>query len=69
MTRPMNTPDFIRILRKRGKSEAFVRSVVYDNPLRFFSQSKGYNFIPPVSVASSEAEGSDAARDHEAAAR
>jgi hypothetical protein len=24
--------------------------VVYDNPIRFFQQSKGFNFVPPLPV-------------------
>ncbi len=43
---PMNMPDLIRALRARGHSESIIRKVVYDNPLRFFSQAKRFNFKP-----------------------
>ena len=66
---PMNTPDFIRTLRKRGRSEEFIQSVVYDNPLRFFSQAKGFNFNPPVSVRDSRAGGLDPVPDDTAVVR
>ena len=66
---PMNTPDFIRTLRKRGKNEAFIRNVVYDNPLRFFSQSRRFNFSPPVSVREAQADRADVVPDDVAVVR
>lgn len=47
---PMNVPDFIRTLRARGHEEKAVKRIAYDNPLRFFRQSKGYNLNAPVAV-------------------
>ena len=47
---PMNMPDFIRALRARGHNEAAIRKVVYDNPLRFFSQAKRFNFQAPAAT-------------------
>jgi hypothetical protein len=46
---PMNVPDFIRVMRARGHDEATIRRVVYENPLWFFAQAKGFNFLPPTS--------------------
>jgi len=40
---PMNLPDFIRTLRARGHSEDAIRKIVYDNPLKFFRQSRRFN--------------------------
>jgi predicted metal-dependent TIM-barrel fold hydrolase len=45
---PMNTPDTIRIMRARGHDPMALHKVFYENPLRFFQQSKGYNFKPPI---------------------
>ena len=45
---PMNMPDFIRALRARGYSACDVHKIAYDNPLRFFSQAKRFNFDPPL---------------------
>lgn len=43
VSEPMNVPDFIRALRARGHSDVEVQRVVYDNPLAFFRQAKGFN--------------------------
>jgi hypothetical protein len=49
---PMNTPDFIRELRARGYDGGDIHKLVYENPLRFFRQSKRYNFSDaPLPVA------------------
>jgi hypothetical protein len=32
----------------RGHSEAAIRRVVYENPLQFFRQSRGFQFTEPV---------------------
>ena len=45
---PMNMPDFIRTLRSRGHDELTVHKLVYENPLRFLSQAKRFNFRPPI---------------------
>ena len=47
---PMNTPDFMRTMRGRKHDAVAVLEVVYENPLRFFSQSAKFNFEPPVPV-------------------
>ena len=47
---PMNTPDFMRAMRARGHDAMTIHRVVYENPLRFFSQARNYNFEPPLPV-------------------
>ena len=47
-SKPTAVPDLILELRKRGHSEAAIRRVVYENPLRFFGQSKRFAFQPPA---------------------
>jgi predicted metal-dependent TIM-barrel fold hydrolase len=50
-SKPTAVPDFILEMRRRGHSEQLIRQVVYENPVTFFSQSKGFQFTPPgVSV-------------------
>jgi len=49
---PMNMPDFIRALRARGHDAMTIHKLVYENPLRFFSQAKGFNFQPPIPLRS-----------------
>jgi uncharacterized protein len=44
---PLAVPKFIAEMRSRGKAESLIRQIVYDNPLKFFTQSRGFNFIPP----------------------
>ena len=51
VSNPMNMPDFIRTLRARGHDEKTIQKLVYENPIRFFRQSKRFNFNPPVAVA------------------
>lgn len=46
-SKPTAVPDFVMELRKRGRSEAEIRKIVYDNPRQFFSQSKNFSFTPP----------------------
>ena len=48
-SKPTAIPDLIFEMRRRGHSESLIRKVVYENPLEFFSQSQGFNFIPPES--------------------
>jgi len=45
---PMNLPDFIRALRARKHDPLTIHKLVYENPLRFFMQSKRFNFQPPL---------------------
>jgi hypothetical protein len=40
-------PDFVLELRRRGHPESLIRRVVYENPLAFFGQSRGFVFVPP----------------------
>ena len=41
-SKPSAVPDFIMEMRKRGHPQELVTRIVYDNPLRFFSQSRGF---------------------------
>jgi predicted metal-dependent TIM-barrel fold hydrolase len=46
-SRPTAVPDFIIEMRRRGHGENLIRKVVYENPMEFFRQSKGFIFDPP----------------------
>jgi predicted metal-dependent TIM-barrel fold hydrolase len=46
-SKPTAVPDFILEMRRRGHGLDLIRQVVYDNPLEFFSQSRGFVFHPP----------------------
>jgi predicted metal-dependent TIM-barrel fold hydrolase len=46
-SKPTAVPDFILELRRRGHPESLIRRVVYENPLAFFGQSRGFVFVPP----------------------
>jgi predicted metal-dependent TIM-barrel fold hydrolase len=45
-SRPTAVPDFIFEMRRRGHAESLIRQVVYENPIKFFSQSKNFHFTP-----------------------
>jgi uncharacterized protein len=45
-SKPTAVPDFILAMRKRGHSESLIRTIVYENPLEFFSQSRNFRFTP-----------------------
>ena len=45
---PMSVPDFVRTMRDRGHDELTIHQVVYENPIRFFSQAARFNFKPPL---------------------
>ena len=47
-SKPTAVPDFILEMRRRGHDESVIRKIVYDNPLEFFSQSRGFDFKPPM---------------------
>ncbi|MFN0197633.1 MAG: TatD family hydrolase [Planctomycetaceae bacterium] len=47
---PLAVPDFIQEMRRRGHSEQKIRKIVYDNPLEFFRQSRGFQFTPPLGM-------------------
>jgi hypothetical protein len=40
-------PDFVLEMRRRGHAESLIRKIVYENPIEFFSQSRGFDFVPP----------------------
>ena len=44
---PLAVPKFIAVMRSRGHAESLIRQIVYDNPLKFFTQSRGFAFTPP----------------------
>ena len=44
---PMAVPAFIFEMRRRGHAESLIRQLVYDNPLKFFNQSRNFQFTPP----------------------
>ena len=46
-SKPTAVPDFILAMRLRGHPESLIRRVVYENPLQFFGQSRGFDFTPP----------------------
>lgn len=52
-SKPTAVPDFIFEMRRRGHAESLIRRVVYENPIEFFQQSRGFDFTPP-DVAESE---------------
>lgn len=44
---PFAVPQFIFEMRRRGHTESLIRKIVYDNPLKFFNQSRNFKFTPP----------------------
>ena len=46
-SKPTAVPDFILEMRRRGHPESLIRKITYENPLKFFSQSQGFQFTPP----------------------
>lgn len=46
-SKPTAVPDFILEMRRRGHSESAIRRIVYENPMEFFGQSRGFVFDPP----------------------
>jgi uncharacterized protein len=44
---PLAVPKFIAVMRARGHAEELIRQIVYDNPLKFFRQSRNFKFTPP----------------------
>jgi predicted metal-dependent TIM-barrel fold hydrolase len=45
-SRPTAVADFICAMRRRGHGDSLIRQVVYENPLRFFRQSRRFDFEP-----------------------
>ena len=58
-SKPTAVPDFILAMRKRGHAESAIRRIVYDNPLEFFRQSRGFEFTPPDAVAAGQTSASN----------
>ena len=50
---PMKIPQLIRALRARGHDAMTIHKVVYENPLRFLSQAKRFNFDLPIPLRNS----------------
>ncbi|GAG18248.1 unnamed protein product, partial [marine sediment metagenome] len=46
-SKPTAVPDFILEMRRRGHAESLIRKIVLENPVDFFSQSKGFDFTSP----------------------
>lgn len=44
-SQPTSVPDFILAMRQRGHSESSIQKIVYDNPLKFFRQSRNFFFL------------------------
>jgi predicted metal-dependent TIM-barrel fold hydrolase len=45
---PQAVTAFIHAMRRRGHADSLIRRIVYDNPLAFFNQSRGFTFNPPA---------------------
>ncbi len=45
---PMNVPELMGTLRARGHDMMTIHELVYENPIRFFSKSRNWNFTPPL---------------------
>ena len=43
---PLAVPEFIFEMRSRGHDETTIRTLTYDNPLRFFGQCRRFHFRP-----------------------
>jgi predicted metal-dependent TIM-barrel fold hydrolase len=48
-SKPTAVPDFIMAMRLRGHPDRLIQRVVYENPLAFFQQSKGFQFTSRMS--------------------
>ena len=44
---PLAVAQFTFEMRRRGHPESLIGRLVYDNPLRFFSQSRNFQFTSP----------------------
>jgi len=45
---PMSVPAFIYEMRRRRHPESLIRKLVYENPLKFFNQSRNFKFTAVV---------------------
>ena len=52
---PLAVPEFIFEMRARGHDEATIRTVVYENPLAFFSQCSRFSYTPRESAGAPSA--------------
>ena len=48
---PLAVPEFIFEMRSRGHAEATIRTLVHDNPLKFFGQCRRFRFTPRTTEA------------------
>jgi predicted metal-dependent TIM-barrel fold hydrolase len=53
---PVAVPQFILEMRRRKHSEETIRTVVYDNPISFLSQSPKFHLQAPQASVSQMAE-------------
>ena len=44
---PLAVPKFMAVMRSRGHGESLIHRIVYENPLRFLSQSRNFSFTSP----------------------
>ena len=49
---PDVVPAFIHEMKMRGRPEALVRKVAYENPIAFLSQCRRWRFTPPDATKS-----------------
>jgi predicted metal-dependent TIM-barrel fold hydrolase len=47
---PMAVPEFIFEMRRRGHPYTKIRQIVFENPLRFYNQSRSFSFHSPESA-------------------
>jgi predicted metal-dependent TIM-barrel fold hydrolase len=45
-SKPTAIPDLIFELRRRGHPRSLIEKIVYDNPRKFFAQSRGWSDPP-----------------------
>jgi hypothetical protein len=43
---PLAVAEFMFAMRRCGHGESLIRQLVYENPLKFFSQSRNFHFAP-----------------------
>ncbi len=43
---PMAVPEFIQVMQRRGHPASLISQIVYENPLKFFNQSRNFKFRP-----------------------
>jgi predicted metal-dependent TIM-barrel fold hydrolase len=48
-SKPTAIPDLIMELKRRGHSRELIRRIVFENPCKFFSQSKNFKALPALS--------------------